>query len=243
MESRTNRRGDVPTVQEQARALGDPTRHAIFRHLASASGPLTIAELTEHVGLHHTAVRQHLAKLVAAGLVVEECEHRTTRGRPRLRYALAPAAAGRWDVTGPYERLAVLLAEALRSGDPPEVVGRRAVQGAPPIVGTGNDPIEAVAAEMARQGFEPASRPRRDGAELVLGHCPYQAAALANPEAVCALHLGLAQGVAERVGGVEVEGLLPRNPRRAGCRLQLRLSQADQPARAPERKGPKSLGG
>jgi predicted ArsR family transcriptional regulator len=221
--------GDVPSVQEQARALGDPTRHAIFRHLAAASGPLTIAELTEHVGLHHTAVRQHLAKLAAAGLVAEESEHRATRGRPRLRYAVTPAAAGRWDVGGPYERLAVLLAEALRTGDPPAEVGRRAAQGPRPLLRGGDDPLEAVAAEMARQGFEPALRPRRDGAELVLGHCPYRAAALANPEAVCALHLGLAQGVAEQVGGVEVASLVPRDPRRAGCRLLLRTT-AESPS-------------
>jgi predicted ArsR family transcriptional regulator len=208
-------------MREQARALGDLTRHALFRYLAEAPGPTGVAELTEHVGLHHTAVRQHLAKLVAAGLVVEEVERRVSRGRPRLRYAVDPKAAGRWDAGGPYERLAVLLAEALRTGDTPVDVGRRAGQANPAAPGTG---IEAVTAEMARQGFEPSLRRRRagSGVELVLGCCPFQAAALANPEAVCALHLGLAQGVAEQAGGVEVEGLVPRDPRRAGCRLVLR---------------------
>ncbi|HVW34318.1 MAG TPA: helix-turn-helix domain-containing protein [Acidimicrobiia bacterium] len=215
------RPSDAVTVQAQARALGDPTRHAIFRRLAGATGPLTVAELTDHVGLHHTAVRQHLAKLVAAGLVVEEAERRTTRGRPRLRYAVAPAAAGQWNVPGPYERLAVFLAEALRTGESPEEVGRRAGHRAPATPRAAG-PVEAVADEMARQGFEPSLRTRRGAVEVVLGHCPYRAAALANPEAVCALHLGLAQGAAERVGGVEVESLVPRDPRRAGCRLLLR---------------------
>lgn len=216
--------GDVPTIQEEARALGDPTRHAIFRHLAEASGPLTIAQLTGYVGLHHTAVRQHLAKLLAAGLVVEEPEPRTTRGRPRLHYTVAPAAAGRWGITGPYERLAVLLAEALCSDDPPAEVGRRTARKVPAIASGSGDPVGAVASEMARQGFEPARKRRRGGEELVLGNCPYQAAALVNPAAVCALHLGLAQGVADRVGRVEVTGLVPRDPRRAGCRLLLRIS-------------------
>ena len=214
---------DLATIQAQARALGDPTRHAIFRRLAEAPGPLTVAELTDHVGLHHTAVRQHLAKLLTAGLVVEEAEHRTTRGRPRLRYSVVPAAAGRWDVSGPYERVAVLLAEALRTGDAPVDVGRRAVrgQGRRPI-GKAVDPVSAMTAEMARQGFEPALRTRQGRAELVLGCCPFQAAARANPEAVCALHLGMAEGVAEQTGGIEVTGLIPRDPRRAGCRLLLR---------------------
>lgn len=212
---------DIVTVQEQARALGDPTRHAIFRYVAGAPGPVTVAELTDHVGLHHTAVRQHLARLAAAGLVTEEVERRTTRGRPRLRYVVDPTAAGRWDGHGPYERLAVLLAEALRSGETPVEVGRRAAT-APPGSPPGGGGVDAVTAEMARQGFQPSLRRRRGGLELVLDHCPFRAAAMANPEAVCALHLGLAQGAAEQAGGVEVEGLVPRDPRRAGCRLLLR---------------------
>jgi predicted ArsR family transcriptional regulator len=212
---------DAGTIREQARALGDPTRHAIFRFVAGASRPVTVAELTEHVGLHHTAVRQHLAKLAAAGLVVEEIERRSTRGRPRLRYVVDPVAAGRWDAHGPYERLAVLLAEALASGDTPLEVGRRAGRTRRPAGGEGS-PVEAVMTEMARQGFQPSLRHKRDGVELVLGHCPFEAAAVANPQAVCALHLGMAQGAAERIGGVEVEGLVPRDPRRAGCRLSLR---------------------
>jgi len=212
---------DLAVVREQARALGDPTRHAIFRRVAGALRPVTVAELTEHVGLHHTAVRQHLAKLVAARLVVEDVERRSTRGRPRLRYAVDPASAARWEAHGPYERLAVLLAEALGSDDSPLEVGRRAGlgRGLPEPEGGA---VEAIMAEMTRQGFQPSLRRRRGGIELVLGHCPFEAAAVANPQAVCALHLGLAHGTAERLGGIEVEGLLPRDPRRAGCRLLMR---------------------
>ena len=53
-------------LQEQARALGDPTRHGIFRYVADAARPVDIAELTEHFGVNHNAIRQHLAKLVRA---------------------------------------------------------------------------------------------------------------------------------------------------------------------------------
>ena len=67
------------TMQEQARALGDPTRHAIFRRIADAGRPLGVAELNEHFPLNHNAIRQHLAKLVSAGLVVES---KSTDGRP-----------------------------------------------------------------------------------------------------------------------------------------------------------------
>jgi hypothetical protein len=49
-----------PTLQDQARALGDPTRHAIFLAGASADR-LGIAELLERFAFNHNAIRQHLA--------------------------------------------------------------------------------------------------------------------------------------------------------------------------------------
>ncbi|MHB1137972.1 MAG: helix-turn-helix domain-containing protein, partial [Microthrixaceae bacterium] len=51
-------------LQVQARALGDPTRHSIFRYLAASDAPVGVAELTEHLGVHHNAIRQHLTKLI-----------------------------------------------------------------------------------------------------------------------------------------------------------------------------------
>jgi predicted ArsR family transcriptional regulator len=120
----------MPTLQTQARALGDPSRHALFRYLAEQGTPVGIVKLTSHLGLHHNAIRQHVAKLVAAGLVVESVGPSSGRGRPRLLYAVDPAADGRWGGPNPYERLAAMLTEVVRSGDSPEEVGRRA--GAPP---------------------------------------------------------------------------------------------------------------
>src|SRR5436190_7668299 len=114
------------TLQQQARALGDPTRHEIFRYVADAPMPVDVPELTEHFGLNHNAIRQHLAKLVDAELVTETTAPATGRGRPRLCYEVAPAVESRWGVTGPYERLSLLLSEILRTGDSPVDVGRRA---------------------------------------------------------------------------------------------------------------------
>ena len=107
-----------PSLQHQARALGDPTRHAIFRHVSDAPAPVGVAELTQLLGLHHNAIRQHLAKLVEARLLVESSARPAGRGRPRLLYTADPSTDSRWGVTGPYERLSVLLAEVVRSGLP-----------------------------------------------------------------------------------------------------------------------------
>lgn len=118
----------MSTLQQQARALGDPTRHAIFRLIVDAGDDVDVAGLTEHFGFNHNAIRQHLAKLVDADLVVESPAPATGRGRPKLVSRVSPSAESRWGVAGPYERLSWLLAEIVRSGDTPVEVGRRSIE-------------------------------------------------------------------------------------------------------------------
>ena len=81
-------------LQREARALGDPTRHRLFRYIADAPAPVGVAELTAYIQLNHNAVRQHLAVLKDAGLVTEDTENRDRPGQPRLLYRLHPEAAG-----------------------------------------------------------------------------------------------------------------------------------------------------
>ncbi|WP_040496574.1 helix-turn-helix transcriptional regulator [Ilumatobacter nonamiensis] len=209
------------TLQTQSRAMGDPTRHAIFRHVADSAEPVGVAELTEVFGFHHNAIRQHLAKLVDAELLDESIARSGGPGRPRLRYTVHPMADGRWGVTGPYERLAGLLAEVVRSGDTPEEVGRRAAGAGG---GERGEPLDALVDAMASSGFEPRLETTGDAAEIVLQRCPFMAVALDAPDTVCALHLGLARGAAERSGGVVVDELVVKDPRRAACRLRVRLA-------------------
>jgi predicted ArsR family transcriptional regulator len=219
----------APTLQEQARALGDPTRHAIFRYLADAGAPVDVAELTDHFGLNHNAIRQHLTKLVDAGLVSEEAAARSGPGRPRLNYRIHPAAESRWGVTGPYERLSLLLSEMLRTGDSAVEVGRRA-GGRQGLGGVEeDDPVAFIVGAMERDGFDPAVRVRGSSVDVRLQTCPFATTALADPDTVCSLHLGIAQGVAERTGGrIAVDELVPHDPRRANCRLRLHL-ESDGP--------------
>lgn len=212
-------------IQIQARALGDPTRHQVFRYVAEAPAPVDVAELTAHFGLNHNAIRQHLAKLVDAGLVVESVASPSGRGRPRLRYGVAPSAESRWGVTGPYERLAMMLTEVVSSGDTPLEVGRRFGFGPgsePPDGGDGS--TAALADAMERQGFEPTVAALGDGAEITLHRCPFASAVLTDPGTICQLHLGLAHGIAEGVGGIEIDELIPRDPRTAQCTLHVRLT-------------------
>lgn len=220
----------MTTLQQQARALGDPTRHAIFRHIADAGAPVGIAELTGKFSFNHNAIRQHLAKLVAAGLVVETKATVNGPGRPRLVYMVDPAVEGPWGTTGPYERLSLLLVEVIDSGLSPEEVGRRAADRFR-VPSPSGDVVADVTAAMARQGFDPEVRAVRGGAEMVLHNCPFATTARADRDTVCALHLGIAEGLTDGTH-VVVDELVAKDPRKADCRLRIRVGP-DQSEREP----------
>lgn len=220
----------VATLQEQARALGDPTRHAIFRYVADADAPVDVAELTTHFGFNHNAIRQHLAKLIDAGLLCQDTAPSTGRGRPRLIYRLDPSAESRWGVTGPYERLSRLLAEIVRTGDDPVDVGRRAAGRLPPSASAEGDPVETLVEAMLRAGFDPVLRTDAGHLEVVLRTCPFASAAVVDPETVCAIHRGLAEGIAEQTGGrLVIDDLVAHDPLHAGCELRIRVEPGAGP--------------
>src|SRR5215203_2499625 len=74
------------------KALGDETRYAMYRELATST--LSAPELAERLGLHANTVRLHLDRLRDAGLIEAEAIHRGTVGRPQHLYFLADGAPG-----------------------------------------------------------------------------------------------------------------------------------------------------
>jgi predicted ArsR family transcriptional regulator len=217
----------MSALQRQARALGDPTRHGVFRYVADADRPVDVPELTEHFGLNHNAIRQHLAKLVEAELIVEGKAPSTGRGRRRLVYQVDPRAESRWGVTGPYERLSLWLAEIVRSGASAAEVGRRAGRRQRLGATVTDDPVAGLVEQMGRQGFDPKVDTKGDQVVVTLQNCPFATTALADPGTVCELHLGLARGVADTLDGIVVDDLIPRDPRAASCELRCHLTTVD----------------
>lgn len=212
-----------PNLQQEAKALGDPTRHRIFWYVAESAVPVGVAELTAHMGLNHNAIRQHLAILVDAGLVLEELKPESGRpGRRALQYRLRPEAAGAWDTDGPYQLLAALLAEAVERQASPRQVGHEAGQATALQLRDDADVADVLEAEMERRGFQPTRTGKGSRIDFVLGRCPFEDVAATNAKTVCQLHLGLAEGLADGLGGVEVVRLVAKNPHRAGCRVVLR---------------------
>jgi predicted ArsR family transcriptional regulator len=211
----------MTTLQQEARALGDPTRHRIFRYLLEADEPVGVAELTDHFGLNHNAIRQHLANLVDAELITERTAPPQGPGRPRLLYEIDPTVEGRWGAASPYQRLSLLLSEVITSDATAVEVGRRAGGQRPIQSGEYDAAVTEIEAIVARDGFEPELDRRPDGVDIVLHRCPFLAAAVAVPEVVCELHLGLAEGMAEGNESITVAELVVRDPRRSPCRLRL----------------------
>src|SRR5437868_1783185 len=70
------------------KALGDPTRRAIFERLVS-EGEQTVRALTDHAGISQPAVSKHLGVLKHAGLVRDRPDGRQTHYRAEPQ-GLAP---------------------------------------------------------------------------------------------------------------------------------------------------------
>ncbi|MEZ5311693.1 MAG: helix-turn-helix domain-containing protein [Microthrixaceae bacterium] len=232
-------------LQLQARALGDPTRYEIFRRIAGSRDSFDIPTLTEEFGLNHNAIRQHLAKLVDAGLVIEYTASSRGRGRPRLLYRLSPSADSRWGLIGPYERLAMLLTQVLRSGDTPLEVGREAGRQemtALQAVSESAGPLEVLLGAMASQGFDPDLEVDGAVVEAHLLECPFASAARADPEIVCSIHMGMVEGMVEGIEGFEMDSFEQADPMSGQCCVHGHLvgtstsAQIASPARSKAEK-------
>jgi len=79
----------MPAVADEVfKALADPTRRAIFEHMAR-DGEQTVHALTDRAGVSQPAVSKHLAVLKIARLVQDRREGRETHYSARPQ-ALAP---------------------------------------------------------------------------------------------------------------------------------------------------------
>ena len=210
-------------TRSRANALADPTRFGIFRYVATAGHAATVAELTEYTGLNHNAVRQHLAVLVKAGLLVEGLYSAGTRGRPRLIYRVSPAAAS--DSLLSYERLAKVLVRAFSASMTPRQAGKeegmrdaRAVEDS----GLHLSPSEVLNQVMSRWGFATHFDHREMGADTVtLTSCPLAQAVDLDARVVCSVHLGIVEGVLQATGGSRLVGFDIHEPLIAGCEIAL----------------------
>ncbi len=193
------------------KALGDPTRYAVFQELAGTRQPLSVRELAEALDLHPNTVRPHLEQMREVGLVEVAPIHRGTVGRPEHRYSLAPGSPtvgleppGHTLLAGLLASMAEQMGAAL---DDAGAAGR--AWGESAARRTSDDECaKALLAELHRLGFEPASAQQGPCLDVAFQHCPFRELAEAYPELVCNLHRGIVEGLVGDRGTVEHFGTL-----------------------------------
>ena len=216
--------GPLPAPRlEILKALGDNTRYAIYLELARATSPLATAEIAEHLDLHPNTVRPHLERMREVGLLDVVSDPRGTVGRPQHRYLLAPDAPALGFEPPAFPVLARMLlrlaaAARLPSADAVEA-GREHGAAAAGRYDRRVSCEDALVAELAVLGFDPAEVRDEDGTTIAFTHCPFRELAEANPELVCSLHRGLVQGFVEARRGqvVDFHDLADRTP----CQVEI----------------------
>jgi predicted ArsR family transcriptional regulator len=165
---------------------------------------MAVGDLAAAVGLHANTAREHLDRLIDAGLVASEVAPPAGRGRPSLRYR-----ATRWtdgeDLRAFRDLAAALATELERRPDAPVVAVRagerwgRAAAVSRSSVGTTVDPVDRLVDLLDDAGYAP-ERPGADVGVIRLRRCPFGALAGEHRDVVCGIHLGLMRGALAELG-------------------------------------------
>jgi predicted ArsR family transcriptional regulator len=205
-------------------ALAVPSRRRLLLALRSAAAPMDAAALAAATGLHPNTVRFHLDVLIRTGFVRESTARHGQRGRPRIVYE--PTTAGAHD-TG-YALLATVLVDHLDStgaGEAARNAGRAWAQRLRPNLAERPDDIQdtagSVAALFTELGFEPTVATNGADRQITLHACPFWSLAEDHPGIVCAVHLGLLQGLVEQGGHAAIEARLTPFVRPRQCQADL----------------------
>jgi predicted ArsR family transcriptional regulator len=206
---RTDPEGPAPFGESRSRVLAA---------LQDAGRPVDVTEAAELVGLHVNTARFHLDGLVEAGAADRQAEQREQPGRPRTLYVARPNAV-RAGVRS-YQLLAEMLTSFISAQVPQPA---RAAQNAGREWGRylteRPGPFERVTAATATRhlvdaldnlGFAPEAKIAGSKRQILLHHCPFRELAAKHQDVVCAVHLGLMQGMlAELDAPVDTDRLDP----------------------------------
>lgn len=233
------KQGPRPARTPTGRRLS-ATRAALLETLQDQPEPTSLPALVAKSGLHPNTVREHLDGLRRVGLVERTAARPSGRGRPGWLYTATPQSHE--DPRPEYAGLAAALAAVIArtSPDPERDArsagadwGRRLAHDTPldasqdrrqpgSTGGAGDEePARRTVTELFDDmGFAP--EPDHDATEVRLTRCPLLEAAHQQPDIVCSVHLGIAEGALETYGA-STEGLelLPFHEPGA-CLLRLR---------------------
>lgn len=188
--------------------LAEPVRHRLYDAVAAASGPIGREEAARAAGVPLHSARFHLDKLVDAGLLEVSYARLGGRsgpgaGRPSKLYRRSAVEVTvslprrSYDLVGGV--LASALERTLAGGEVAaslrdEALTRGRAVGAS-YDATGDD-LDRAAGVLAREGFEP----HREGGEVCLRNCPFDALATEHTALVCGVNLDFVTGVLDGLG-------------------------------------------
>jgi predicted ArsR family transcriptional regulator len=194
------RRGPRPARTPGGRRLS-PTRAALLETLQAQPEPTSLPALVATTGLHTNTVREHLDGLRRSGLVTRTRAAAVGRGRPAWLYEATPHSHD--DPRPEYAGLAAALAAVIvRTSPEPAAEARRAgAEWGRRLAADHEARPDADAARRAVAGIfdDMGFAPEADGEarEVRLTRCPLLEAAHQQPDVVCSVHLGIAQGALE----------------------------------------------
>jgi predicted ArsR family transcriptional regulator len=206
-------------------ALAEPSRRALYEHVAAARSPVGREEAAHAVGLPVHSAKFHLDRLVEEGLLEVEFRRLSGRtgpgaGRPAKLYRRSSRTL---DVSLPprrYDVAGAVLAEAIDAvkttgaplTDAIEAAAARTGRelAAQPPAPRARRPLAKVARVLERYGYEPRVSP--DGTELVLDNCPFDRLARDHTDLVCSMNLALVGGTVEELGCRDVRTRLEPSP-------------------------------
>lgn len=195
----------------------------MLRALESSTSPRTIRELSAELDVHENTVRMHLTALHRDGYIRQTASSAApTRGRPAMQWEAQARESS------PYVALVKVLAKQLRKeSDNPRSAAKEAgiswghalaEQHATNDAPESRTPEDMVVEILRAEGFAP----ERDGNTVEFRQCPLIEAAGADPEIVCAVHLGIVTGALEQLGVRDGGSMLEPFSAPGICTLRLR---------------------
>ncbi|QDP97401.1 helix-turn-helix domain-containing protein [Microlunatus elymi] len=217
-------------------------RADVLAVLNQADEPIGVTEIADRLGIHHNTVRFHLKALVEQRRAEQVAMPAQRPGRPAIGFR--SVAGMDPEGTRHYRILAEILikelsghrdarARALAAG---RAFGRGLVADGPGSatgdsstgVGRRSDrrSLATLVQALDDLGFQPALAGRRPDRRIELRHCPFLELAHEDARVVCAIHLGLMQGVLEQQGAAQTVGRLLPFAEPDLCRAELASGEA-----------------
>jgi predicted ArsR family transcriptional regulator len=180
------------------RALGGISRSRLLTVLSEARRWMTVQELAGKAALRANTTREHLDRLVSAGVVERTTTEPKGRGRPAYLYRAKPQV----DEGAAYMALANAMADAIAQREDAAASAIAAGKSWGKMLGRGaavtsTKPVSGLVELLDGLGFEPTLA--RASSVIELRSCPFRALARTHGNVVCNLHLGLMRGALDEL--------------------------------------------